>query len=118
MAILDGESDKFGRHRAEFHGLRSHALGSLPELRILQFTAAHRSNDLRHDARFKLVVKDVSTREGNAAGAGSSQLGNVTIETRHMIRRIACPALASDILIKSAVPVCHDVQAGAFLLLE
>ncbi len=115
MAVLNGEGHQFGRDCAELHGLRSHALRGLEQLGILQLAPAHRSDDLGHHTRFEIIVKDVSSRKCDAARAGARELWNVAIESRHMVGRIAGPALTADILVEPAIPVGHDIQTRQFL---
>src|SRR5688500_3201829 len=117
MGILDCERDKLRRDRAELHRLCCHALSSLEEFRILPLTTPHGADDLRHHPVFKVIVKDVSSGERDAAGTGPSQLRAITVEARHVIRRIACPALSTDILIEPAVSVSHDVETRDLLFL-
>ena len=57
---------------------------------------------------------------GNAdpAGARLGQLGVLGLEAAHVVRRVAGPALAADVLVEAAVAVGDDVQPGHFLLAQ
>ena len=54
----------------------------------------------------------------DAAGADRRQLRVRRVEARHVVRRIARPALAADVLIEPAVAVGDDVETGDFLFPE
>src|SRR4029453_626025 len=62
-----------------------------------------------------IIMEDMPSRKPNAARASPSQLGNIAIKSGHVIGRIACPALAADVLIKAAVTVGHNVEPRQFL---
>src|SRR6185295_7110599 len=93
VRVLNSERHKFRRYRTELQGLGGHSLCSLKKLRVLKLSAADRPYDLRHDTGFEVVMKNMSTRESDAAGSGPRQFRNVAIKTRHVIRGIARPAL-------------------------
>jgi hypothetical protein len=40
------------------------------------------------------------------------------LESGHMVRRVARPALAADVLVESTVAVGDDVETGDFLFPE
>ena len=61
-------------------------------------------------------MQDVPARKPDAARAHLRQLRMRRVEPAHVVRRIARPALAADVLVEPAVAVGHDVQPGHFLL--
>ena len=61
-------------------------------------------------------MQDVSARKGDAAGARAREFRMDMIEARHVVRRIAGPALAPNVLIEPAIAVGADVQTSDFLL--
>ncbi|MCZ7562673.1 MAG: hypothetical protein M5U08_01795 [Burkholderiales bacterium] len=118
VLVLHREGHELGGHRAELDRLGGEPLGGLPQLGVLHLAAAHRPDDLRHHARFEVVVQDVPAREGDAAGTGARELRVRVVESGHVVRRIARPALAAHVLVEAAVAVGADVEAGELLLAQ
>src|SRR6266568_3864596 len=100
VLVLDGESDELWSDRAELDRLFGQALRGFPQFRILHLAASNGSDDFRHDPRFQVIVQDVSARKGDAAGARACESRMDMIEARHVVRRIAGPALAPNVLIE------------------
>jgi hypothetical protein len=84
----------------------------------LQVAAADRPDDAGHDARFQIIVQDMSGRESQPALAGQRRPRIVALEAVHVPRRIRRPAHAADIRVEMGVAVADDIQAGEFLLLQ
>ena len=57
-------------------------------------------------------------RKPDPARAHRRQLRVRRVEPVHVVRRIARPALAADVLIEPAIAVGHDVEPGHFLLAQ
>ena len=117
MPILHGEGDQLRPDGAELHRLLGHALRHLPHGGVLQVAARDRAVDPRHDARFQIVMQNVTGRKRQPAFAGRRRL-RVLVEAAHVARRIIGPALAADIRIEMRVAVGDDVEAGDFLLVQ
>ena len=118
VLVLHRKRHQLRRHRPELHRLARQALRRFPDLRILHLAGAQRPDDLRHHARFEVVVQDVPARKPDAARAHLRQLRMRRVEPAHVVRRIARPALPTHVLVEPAVPVGHDVQPGDFLLAQ
>ena len=76
------------------------------------------AHDLRHHARFEVVVQDVSARKPDPARAHLGELGMERLEPLHVVRRIARPALAAVVLVETAVTVRDDVEARHLLFAQ
>ena len=80
VIVLHGEGDDLRRDVAEFYRPPGQPLGGLPHRGVLQIAAADWADDLRHHARFEVVVQDVAARERDAATAGRRLQRVVVIE--------------------------------------
>ena len=118
VAVLHREGDDLRRHRAELHRPLGDALRRLPHRGVLQIAAADRADDRRHHARFQIVVQDVAARKPDAAAPGRRRQRMVVVEAAHVVRRIAGPALAADVVVEAAVAVGDDVEAGELLVAD
>ena len=116
--VLHGEGNQLRRDRAELDGLDRQPLSGFEELRELHFAAAHRTCQRRHHTRFQVIVQDVSARKRDTSRACFRELGVPRLESRHVVRWIARPALPAYILIEPAVAVGHDVQPRHLLIPE
>ena len=74
----------------------------------------------RHHARFEIVVQDVAAAGNQIRPCpGSRRRARVVaVESAHVARRIAGPALAADVVVEAAVAVGEDVEAGDLLLAQ
>ena len=61
-------------------------------------------------------MENVTARKCQTAGADLRQLRMSVVKAGHVMRRIAGPALAADVLIEPAIAVGDDVESGDFLL--
>ena len=61
-------------------------------------------------------MKDVTARKCNAARANRRQLRLEPVESVHVVRRVACPALTANVLVEAAVAVGDNVEAGQLLV--
>ena len=116
VLVLHRKCDELRRHRAELDRLGGEPLRGLQQLRVLHLAPADGPDHLGHDARFEVVVKDVASRERDAAGAHFGELRVRCLEAGHVVGRVAGPALAADVLVEATVTVGDDVEPRHLLL--
>ena len=116
MLILDSESDQLRCDRPELDRFRGQTLRRFPYFRVLHLAASHGSHDFRHDSRFQIIVENMPAGKSDAAGTHTRQFRVGRFESRHVIRRIAGPALTANVLVKPAITVRADVQTREFLV--
>src|SRR5262245_27302792 len=116
MFVVHGIGDQFGRDGAELHWPFGQALGGLPYFCILHFAGTDRTDDLRHDSSFEIIVKDMSARKTDPASPDARKLRMARIETGHVAGWVTGPCLSADVLIEAAITVGPDIKAGHFLI--
>ena len=109
MPSWTAKATSSGGHGAEFTGFCVSRCAAF-QISAYCISPRLRADDPRHHARFEIVVEDVAARKPNAAGADRRQLRVGRVEAVHVMRRVAGPALAADILIEPAVAVGDDVE--------
>ena len=73
VLVLNCESDQFGRDRSKLNWLRGQTLRRLPNFGVLHLAAIYGPHDPGHDARFQIVMENVSAGKGDAPRTGGRQ---------------------------------------------
>ena len=118
VSVLRRERDDLRRHGAEFHRTRGQPLCGLPQCGVLQVAAPDRADNDRHHPRFQIIVQDVAARKPETAAPGRRRPRVAALVAGHVMRRIAGPALAANVVVEAAIAVGDDVEASELLLAQ
>src|SRR5689334_1367109 len=63
-------------------------------------------------------MQNMATREKHTAAPGRRRHWMLHVQPTHVVCRVAGPALAANVVIKSAIAVGDDVETGEFLVTQ